>query len=544
MIERKRRIKAGALNMDSSNARPSINVVSKNWANAGFFDATLSLESIRHTANSKLTNISQEGQYAGVNKSYPKLQRKLTRKRSSMGDYTVFDVLVGDVFEQVRVQTGPLLLFKVVEVFPQSMSALVQSDVGREKKTWRELCDRNLFRLLVTEGKMETEKRQYVPQRSIRDPLLQEKAKYSGTDARNGLFSLFRLAPDESSALSPIKTRTAMSKLPVKSSGVHSTASHVAGSRPKSPPSPVLTPRIAYIRACRKDKLPPIPLLAKCYDDAYPVLDLTDQSIGERFCSALAESIPSMWFLKEVNLTGNRLDQKGARTIIRGIARSNVESIVLDNNRIGKQGMLALIAGIKGSDDSSSATTTAVTSQTVTTLSSSRLPPLHCLSGGSDSNITTAAPTERSYLRLVKVSLNDNGVGDNLTSRLLRAIISHSQCIRHLSLRGNNCGMFTARAAAELLGDEYIHLEFLDLSWNSLKTDDAGYILTALPNHSHMTTIHLDWNGIGIEVLELLRDIAISNTILQAVTIQQNHIPDKVLLQLESLSDRPLKFRN
>lgn len=567
--EIKKKEKKRGISESSVEGDGKINVVSRNWATAGFFEVNATFDTIR-TEEPEPSTLRIE------KKAKPRklLDRRVTRQLST-GEFVYDDIEVGDVFEEVRkkrVKHGPLHLFKVLQVFPQTKAAIVESSFGKEKKKWRELLDDTNYRLILTDMNKKGSRVPFRPQNSVRDPLLQEKAKYSGEEGKIGLFTLFRYAPAETPPVLPPVTKPRESEnqsesapqLPThatlapnaqeRSTGSteHRRAGEAVQTDSAAPVSqqPVITPRLAYIQACRKDALPPIPLLSRCFDEAYPVLDLSDQSVGSRFCAALADAIPNMKFLRELNLTGNRLDHRSAVVIISCLATASIESLILDNNKIGKQGITALLSLMKGSGGNSSASplplppppssssSSGGTSQAVP----SRLPPLQM----SGFPVVLSSSDLATPFKLVNLSLNDNDLGDTLVSKLVKCLAtSCGESLTHLGLSKNRCALFTAKALSKFLGDSVCSLQYLDLGWNDLQTKGGTLLLKVLlSSNKTVQDVNLDWNGIGEEVVPLLVGLCASEqTAMRRMSIEHNHLSDRLLKEIEKKSpSQKLKF--
>ena len=549
MLERKKRLiesikqNSNNSNNNSNNSNNNNNSLVKsqlthNWATIGFFDAHPTFESIRPIESNFLPDL-QPSQTPPL-----KSPRRFLRLTSLDDESDSPIIEIGDVFEQIRrknLKNGARLLYKVLEVFPHSKSALVQSIYGKEKKTWKELLDPTEYHLVLSD-KSYLSKRTFHPQNSIRDPLLRDKAKYSGTEGRDSLFLLFRQAPDE----------------------------YLGSPTPNNPltsPRPI-TPRLTYVMECRKQQIPPIPLLTRCCNENYPVLDLSNQSIGERFTIALAQSLPNMTFLREINLTNNRLNSHSIPILIYGLSQSFIESVILDQNKIGKGGINSLDCLMSGNWNefqnktirksnlsvitspisqrstslpplSSFSSPISSTSSTSPTSSKSHYPPFSPVKTYSDdississnhstyeslssSSYSSFAPyslssTNLNFLSsslsqqisleplpphsLVKLSINSNSLGDNTISKLIQSIQLHCKTLLHLSLNNNSCSTFTVSSLTFLLREGIVPLEYLDLSWNNIGTENAIILLQSLARHFTLKKLLLNYNGINSNIL-------------------------------------------
>jgi hypothetical protein len=74
-------------------------------------------------------------------------------------------------------------------------------------------------------------------------------------------------------------------------------------------------------------------------------LSLRNLSLGNVQSCAILKSVQVLDTLQELDLTGNRLDENGAVSMIKSLRNvTGLQSIVLDNNKVGKKGVLALVA--------------------------------------------------------------------------------------------------------------------------------------------------------------------------------------------------------
>jgi Ran GTPase-activating protein (RanGAP) involved in mRNA processing and transport len=580
-------------------------LMTRNWATAGFFDSIQSLESIRQpnpdqerekyeqleklklsfVKNSEIFGFEDESRKSlpqrsqevkasvgegGVSKFdvYGRGRRFLEKNLSRMDSIPQaesFGIELGEVYEQIDrrgVRNGARLLYTIIEVYPQSKSCLVQTQYGKEKKLLKDFTDESMYRLVLTE-KGASRRRTYRPQHSVRDPLLHDKAKYSGEEGRAALFSLFKQAP-EYGLYSPIRPchlkesrDTPDDNLSIGESSMSMSLSMPPPSSPSRSLSPPLTPRVAYVIECRKSQLPPIPLLSRCYDESYPVLNLANQSVGERFASALSLSLPKMTFLREVNLTGNRFDQRGSACIIASLLGSRVESIILDNNKIGKGGVKALCCLVSGErfenlsmmspsqmrGDLSPDKPSSLPSLSLSSPSQSpslRRGAIESLRPSSSLSLTTSSDILHHKQQLVKISINENQLGDCVCSKLINTLQIHCKTLRSLLLRGNSCAMSSAHALQTLLRDTEIRICCIDISWNDLHTDGADLLLRAVAKHPSLTHLHLDWNGIGAEIRPRLAEIASGNKIIKLISIDNNHLLKSFIEDIERSTNRRL----
>lgn len=497
--------------------------LSRNWATVGFFDVSPSLETI-----TVVTEIDENGNEINPfleptsQTQFGETSRNLSRQPSLGRQISIgpgSDISIGDVYEVVPVgfKTSQVVEFvKVVEIHYASKSVTLEGHYGPIKRTFHELQDESKYIKLISEAPdLKNRKNNYIIQKSLRDPLLREKAKYSGAEGKRGIYALFHQAQDERCLSTNLQT--------------------------DGPASPI-TPRLAYIRACRRDKLPPIPLLARCYDESYPVLDLSGQSLGNRFSEALAESLPNMTFLREINLSGNRLNGKSAAIILNSMMSSNIESIVLNDNRIGKEGCIALTKLIAAQSNPNVTTLKRSLDKSVSNAALNQ-----SVSKRRNSNLQgVSLPKPPGVLSLVKLSINDNNLGDILVAKIIIALTICCGSIKHLELRGNNCSTGTATAIADILQSKaHPNLSYIDLAWNSLQCSGGQKVLASAATNIALAVLILDWNGLGVNIVDALNNLVNKNSTLQLLSITNNNIPEREIQSiLESRTNLKIQYKD
>lgn len=546
--------------------------ISRNWATVGFFDASPSLETIRVVT----PDIEVGGNVDIAIRNYD---------RSVSSNHFLDEISIGDVFEVIPIKTkvsNVIELLSVIDIHAKSRSATLKGPYGILKKTWNELLNDQKYIRIVSE-KMDNPihmNRQMSRLQSVRDPLLQERARYSGIEGKKGIYSLFRQLPDDdrvcdlnSSLASPI------------------------------------TPRLAFIRACRRERLPPIPILAMCHDNEFPSLDLSEQSLGNRFCDAIAESLPFMTFLREVNFSGNRFDSKTSSRILISLYGSNIESIILDHNKIGKNGVNALLVLISGehkflSDmqrpSTSTLSGTGKVSNNISLPLLTMLPSPVYPNKGSSSISAAATPVNRSAsvvsqlmddeppadkeramlmspsaskakqrkartvlnknsgvnsitliasslnpnrLFFVRISVNDNNLGDSLVSMLVDSVTLYCFTLNVLNIKGNLCSMSTSKSVKKLLMSEHHKsLSEIDLSWNNLHSHGGDAVLLGVTHSKSLHTIKLDWNGLGDEVTPTLNLCVKKSTSIELISLKHNHISEASIELIIQQCKRDIKI--
>ena len=287
--------------------------LSQAWSRVGFFDATPSLDTIRGIqpvlAQLRLDSPSQK---KTPRKRRDSMWEKYSRLQSMPGP--AYKVEIGDVYETTPDKTIPgsiMKLFRVIEVDNKLRFAMLKGNTGMIRIYFRDLMNPVRYRRIISEGRQQSPSG-LLPRLPVSGSN-KEITKYFDNEGKTSIYETFRHGQEERFA-----------------------------NRDGDPDAVTITPRLAYVRACRKRQLPPLPLISKCTNNKYPMLDLSNQSCGRSFCEALAEALPSMIFLKGLNFSNNRIDANSAVTILRSLRASKVECLVLDKNKIGRSGVQAL----------------------------------------------------------------------------------------------------------------------------------------------------------------------------------------------------------
>lgn len=214
----------------------------------------------------------------------------------------------------------------------------------------------------------------------------------------------------------------------------------------------LLDARRVFLQACQTRKLTPLPLIVRCIRDEGSMLDLTNQLVGCTYGGCIAEALVHMHFLKEVNLTCNKLDGITLCNIINSLSCLSLKTLILDKNKVSK-------------------------------LVTEKL----------------TAVTGLVYLSLNECALNDTGV------IVLMNVAKNLEALESLSLSDNKCTMMACPAIAAYLSTKQgCYLRSLNLSWNNLRTEGAVLVLNAITCQSLLKSLYLDWNGLNDSFLSKL----------------------------------------
>ena len=176
--------------------------------------------------------------------------------------------------------------------------------------------------------------------------------------------------------------------------------------------------------------------------------NLRDYGLNDSQAQIYSFAFKSLNNLEKLNLRGNRLQDKGTKTILESLNKENLRQLDLSNNRIGIQGVNSLKEILENEFTS----------------------------------------LEKLCLENVKLSID---ALDCLCKCLWR-----NKTLKTLNLSNNKLGTFTGKIIGDML-DTNNYLEKLDLNWNQFKGSEAIYIFQGLKNNTSLKTLDLSWNPLG-----------------------------------------------
>ena len=220
--------------------------------------------------------------------------------------------------------------------------------------------------------------------------------------------------------------------------------------------SPILklTPSLAFIKSCNKNRLIPNPLgLVKRKGDER-TLDLNNQHVGDKYIKALSNSLEYANHLNDFQLSSNRITENGINYLFTSLnlnksLMQNINKLNLSKNRIGKSGTDNLVNFLQNEK----------CNIVELNLEDNNL---------QDSNIIRICDSicNNSKLKLAYLNLGKNEISDNSIESLSN-LISICENLKVLILRYNNLGNNSGALIINKIRD-LSQLKMLDLSWNKI----------------------------------------------------------------------------
>jgi hypothetical protein len=435
--------------------------ISRNWATPGFLESSPSLEQLREFAEAEpspsvaaTTSPSHRRSVLIIQpRTAPSPTRRVQRSRRPMS---------GDVYFRKQHALAQAPTFEVSMIDEDKELAI---DKAGFAVSLAELQDESRF-----DRAMEAIPGLHDVRRPKTAPDLSRPAtsRYTGLPARIDFFQLYKHS----------RIPTARSESKKDGGTVHEM-------------TPV-TARVEFVKLCHERLLPPVPFLTRCSSDESPALNLSGQGISPFYVTALSKSFERISFLKHVNLADNRLDESVAAQLLAALRRRNqLQSIVLDKNRIGAKGMKQLLEMVNNST---------------------------CM--------------------LNEISVADNQLTDVEVAALLHACLSITRTLTILNVSGNCASIKCAETCARLLQCDDLHLIELDLSWNTLRTSGAAIILQTLAKHplsARVQVLRLSWNGIVDGVVKPLCAMLATQAV-EVVRLDHNRLSAAALQTLQQAS--------
>lgn len=459
-IERKRR--------NRTHQGPTI---TRNWATVGFFHSSPTLEQLRELADPEPPSPANE-RHDGF---FLTESREGERYKQRQQPRTAPTLLQRSRHVNRRPMTGDVYFRK-----ERGLNYAPTFEVSAVDESKEQAMDKNGFAISISEledskyfdhamsaiaGLHDTPRPRTAP--NLSRPAT---SRYTGLPARIDFFQLYKYH------------RHAGERMELRHSVDGSSASPV-------------TARTEFVKLCNERLLPPVPFLTRCADDESPTLNLSGQGIGPRYVSALSKSFEKISFLKHVNLSRNQLDQAGAAQLLAALRQQNLlESIVLDNNRIGALGTKELLALITDSK---------------------------CV--------------------LSEVRVAHNQLTDVEVAAIIYACLSITRTLTVLNVSGNTASVKAAEACSRLLQCDDLQLVELDLSWNTLRAQGAVPLFQSLAKHplaASIQVLDLSWNGIGDGIAKALCAV-LSTQAVEVVRLDHNRLTDTTMLALSQYLKSP-----
>ena len=215
-----------------------------------------------------------------------------------------------------------------------------------------------------------------------------------------------------------------------------------------------LTPALAFIKSCNKNKLIPNPLgLVKRKGDER-ILNLNNQHVGDKYIKALSDSLEYANHLNDFQLSSNRITENGINYFFSSLnlnksLMQNINKLNLSKNRIGKSGTDNLVNFLQNEK----------CNIVELNLEDNNLQDVNII------NICDSIFNNKN-LKLGYLNLGKNEISDN-SIQSLSNLISICEDLKVLILRYNNLGN---NSGALIINKIKVlsQLKILDLSWNKI----------------------------------------------------------------------------
>ncbi|XP_050972456.1 NACHT, LRR and PYD domains-containing protein 12 isoform X9 [Labeo rohita] len=279
------------------------------------------------------------------------------------------------------------------------------------------------------------------------------------------------------------------------------------------------------------------------------ILKLSDCGVTDEGCAALSSALRSNSHLRELDLSGNKLRDRGLTLLSEGLKdrrceletlrlsdcgttteccaalssalrskSSHLRELDLSGNNVGDVGLMLLSDGLKDprckleklklfncgiTDEGCAALSSALRSN------SSQLRELNL----SVNKLGVAGLTLISdglkdpHCKLEKLTLCGCGVTDEGCAALSSALRSNSSHLRELDLSENKLGVAGLTLISDGLKDPHCKLEKLTLCYCGVTDEGCAALSSALrSNSSHLRELDLSWNKLGVAGLTLISD--------------------------------------
>ena len=249
-----------------------------------------------------------------------------------------------------------------------------------------------------------------------------------------------------------------------------------------------LSPRTKYIDNCLKNGVVPrAGLLVR--KKLSQQLSMKSQGIGDKMAILVAESIQNAPFIHSLDISDNRLTDKGLEPILlAAISMTSLLELDMSKNKLGKKTSEKL-AEYLASDECS----------------------------------------------LIRLGLREADVDDGECENFVTAL-RNNKTLRELDLSSNMLGSAEqlntvmpdlttgGEALAEWLSDPSCKLESLKVAWNMIRLDSAVALSSSFHTNTSLTYLDLSYNALGHDGGLTLGDAIIDNTSLKSLILANNQI--------------------
>eukprot|EP00656_Telonema_subtile_P026185 TRINITY_DN2816_c0_g1_i4.p2 TRINITY_DN2816_c0_g1~~TRINITY_DN2816_c0_g1_i4.p2 ORF type:complete len:648 (-),score=103.80 TRINITY_DN2816_c0_g1_i4:2065-4008(-) len=149
---------------------------------------------------------------------------------------------------------------------------------------------------------------------------------------------------------------------------------------------------------------------------------------------------------------------------------------------------------------------------------------------GSNRFVVATAVTKmlRSCPNLTHLRLGENSIGDTAANRIFEAVGQHKR-LTHLDSSGNGIALLCCKSLACTGAST---LEWLDLSYNLLGTEESIALAPLIQTHKALRSLNLSWNAIDDQGFGMLAHGFRENSSLQHVNLARNRISELSALML------------
>ena len=338
------------------------------------------------------------------------------------------------------------------------------------------------------------------------DILSARSKKYIGPVARRRFFKKFQ------------REWRSQNKVLVKTSN-HSTASLIPERQPNLLPVRLTnlgSAREKFLQRCAYDQLPPQPAIIRRFKSSE--LSLSGLSLGDRLGGAVAEALPNVPDLEELDLSNNRLTGISVSRTVDALRLSSLDvliSINLSGNNLGPKGFSALLSFLSETH----------------VLSSLELEKTRA--GDREAELLCDGLMKNSTLTELNVSNNlfAEAAGHSFARMLRRkkSILDDRELTRLVP-----AGDGTMKEETYVEPPSVCRVTNLDLSWNQIRKSGAAAVGRSLLFNDTLNTLDLSYCAFGDTGTMVVMDSLRTNTTLTWLELDNNAIKGKGAMVIAS----------
>lgn len=253
-------------------------------------------------------------------------------------------------------------------------------------------------------------------------------------------------------------------------------------------------------------------------------LDLSNNRIESKSASALASLLRNNSTITRLSLAKNSLGPKSIKVIIGDLCdNTTLTALDLSHCKLGDRGITRLAVVLDP----------AVSKCPLQELNVA----LNSVSGAGAAQLAGAIVQNHNRI-LRRLDISDNRLGVE-GAEAFRFVLQYSHTLEWLSLYGNHIESGVVELLQGIQESDGSNLQYLDLSWNSLK-DEAGVKLAEiLRGNSVLKHLNLAGNGIGSKGIVALAHALPADLALQELNIVGNQAEDDSAVALAQVICRP-----